>query len=153
MSAPADERELAEKLRRIQALFAGATTEGERAAAAAAKDRVAARLRETQAERVEEFQFKLNNGWSCRLLVALMRRHGVEPYRRRGQRHTTVMAKTTQRHSDEIWREFAQLDDVLQQYFDEVAARVIAQAVHADAKEAAEVEPSALVADGKTRAG
>jgi hypothetical protein len=146
-----DERELAEKLRRIQALFAGATTDGERAAAAAAKDRVAARLREVQVERVVEFRYKLTNAWSRRLLVALMRRHGVEPYRRSGQRHTTVMAQITKRRSDEIWSEFMQLDEVLKQYFDEVAARVISQAVHADAKEAAEVEPAALVTDGNER--
>ena len=42
------EDELRHKLRRIEALFAGATTEGERLAAAAAMDRIRRRLREAE---------------------------------------------------------------------------------------------------------
>ena len=153
MNGPMDEKELTEKLRRIQALFAGATTEGERAAAAAAKDRVAARLRDVQAEAVSELCFTMTNTWSRRLLVALMRRHGVEPYRRRGQRHTTVMARLSRRLADELWREFTPLDDVLLKYFDDLAARVIAEAVHAGAQEVSEVEAGALADGQRARTG
>lgn len=139
-AATMDEGALTEKLRRIQALFAGATTDGERVAAAAAKDRVAARLREAQAEVVQETRFKLDNGWSRRLLLALMRRRGVEPYRRPGQRRTTIMARMTKRQCNELWEEFLKLNEVLVQYFDEVAERVIKRAVHADGDDAREVE-------------
>ena len=41
------ESTLKEKLRKIEALFAGAATPGERAAAGAAADRIRARLRES----------------------------------------------------------------------------------------------------------
>ena len=40
-----DERKLIEKLRRIEALYAGAATSGERVAAANARDRIRERLR------------------------------------------------------------------------------------------------------------
>ena len=43
-----DEQRLIEKLQRIEALFAGAATPGEREAAAAARERIRARLRDQQ---------------------------------------------------------------------------------------------------------
>ena len=45
-----DEQRLIEKLQRIEALFAGAATPGERDAAAQARDRIRARLTEQQAK-------------------------------------------------------------------------------------------------------
>ncbi len=139
-----NEAELAEKLKRIQALFTGATTEGERAAAAAAKERVEGRLEELRAEAPEEFSFSLTNPWSRRLLVALLRRHGIEPFRRPGQRRTTVRARASKRRVDQIWQEFVRLDETLVEYLDEVASRVICDAVHADQREAAVVQAPAL---------
>ena len=59
------ERELREKLRKIAALFEGASTAGEREAAAAASKRVLAAL--NAAEKVEpsiEMQFSLSDRWS-----------------------------------------------------------------------------------------
>ena len=57
-----DEAKLREKLSRIEALFAGATTEGERMAAAEARRRIQARLEtaEQQAPPVE-YRFTLGN--------------------------------------------------------------------------------------------
>lgn len=136
------EQELAERLERIQALFAGATTEGERAAAAAARERVEERLKALRQCALVETRFTLNNPWSRRLLVALLRKHGYQPYRRRGQRYTTVMARVPDGFVNEaLWPEFLRLDETLQQYFEEVATRVIAKAIHADQADAA-VEPA-----------
>jgi hypothetical protein len=51
------------------------------------------RLREQQqTEPPIEFAFKLRDRWSHRLLVALLRRYQIRPYRYRGQRYTTIMA-------------------------------------------------------------
>lgn len=137
-----NEQELAERLERIQALFAGATTEGERAAAAAAKERVEERLAALRQCALKEYRFSLNNPWSRRLLMALLRKHGYQPFRRPGQRRTTVMARVPQAFLDEVlWPEFCRLDETLQQYFEEVASRVIAKAIHADQADAA-VEPA-----------
>jgi hypothetical protein len=78
-----DEAKLREKLTRIEALFAGATTEGERVAAGEARRRIRERLE--SAERVEppvEFRFTLTDTWSRKLFLALLRRYDLKPYRK-----------------------------------------------------------------------
>jgi hypothetical protein len=140
-----DESELAERLRKIQSLFAGATTEGERTAAGAAQERVAARLEAFRQEAAEEFQFSLGNPWSRRLLIALLRRHQIRPYRHHRQRHTTIMARMSKRFCDEVlWPEFSRLDETLKGYLEEVATRVISQVVHANQADADVVAGTAL---------
>ena len=142
-----DEAALISKLAKIEALFAGATTEGERAAAASARDRIVARLREVEkADPPVEYKFTLADAWSHRLILALLRRYGLEPYRRRGQRRTTVMARVAKSFVDEtLWPEFQQLSATLQTYLDEVTTRVVAQVVHGDTSDASEVaEPKQL---------
>jgi len=63
---------LQDKLRKIEALYAGAGTPGERDAAEAALERLRARLAEQQAsEPPVEIQFSLGDQWSRRLFLAL----------------------------------------------------------------------------------
>ena len=63
------EQELRQKLRKIAALFEGATTLGEQDAAAAAIERVRAALRSAeQKEKSVETDFRLPDRWSRRLL-------------------------------------------------------------------------------------
>jgi hypothetical protein len=72
------EQELREKLRKISALFDGATPLGERDAAVAAIGRVQRAL--AAAAPVEpsvEMHFKFPNHWHRRLFIALCRRHGM----------------------------------------------------------------------------
>jgi len=67
-----EEAVLREKLRKIEALFAGAGTIGERTAAEAARERVHARLAELQGrDKPIEMQFSLPDQWSRRLFLAL----------------------------------------------------------------------------------
>jgi hypothetical protein len=144
-----DEAKLREKLSRIEALFAGATTEGERVAAAEARRRIQARLENAErAEPAVEYRFTLGNPWARKVFVALLRRYDLRPYRYRGQRRTTVMVKVPQRFVDEtLWPEFQQIDAALQAYLDEVTDRIIAETIHRDSSEAAEVaEPPKLAA-------
>jgi hypothetical protein len=76
------ELQLREKLRKIEALFAGAGTAGERLAAEAALERVRARLSELgRQDPPIETQFSMPDQWSRHLFVALCRRYGVRPYR------------------------------------------------------------------------
>ena len=83
---------LIEKLHRIEALFAGAATSGERTAAANALELMRARLHLLQKQDPPlEFKFTLTDMWSRRLFVALLRRYGIEPFRYPKQWHTTVM--------------------------------------------------------------
>ena len=129
-----DEQRLIEKLQRIEALFAGAATPGEREAAAHARERIRARLHEHQAaDPPIEFSFKLGDPWSCQLFVALLRRYQIRPYRYPRQRYTTVMARVPTRFVNEIlWPEFRELDKTLDQYLGDVTRRVIVQGIEAD---------------------
>ena len=126
-----EEQQLIAKLRKIEALFVRAGTEGERRAAENASNRIWARL--TALEEIEpavEFRFSLTDAWSRSLFVAVLRRHGLRPYRYHGQRRTTVMVKVAKSYVDAtLWPEFLQLQTVLHEHFEAVTKRVIAQAI------------------------
>ena len=134
------EEELREKLRKISALFAGATTTGERDAAAAAIGRVQKALTAAApAEKSVETQFKFPDHWHRRLFMALCRRHGLDPYRYRGQRHTTVVVRTPESFINNIlWPEFLQIKDALNEYLNEATERIIREEVYSNSAEAAE---------------
>lgn len=133
-----DEAQLREKLRKIEALFAGAGTAGERMAAEAALERLRARLAETQKrDKPIEMQFSLGDQWSRRLFIALCRRYGLRPYRLPRQRLTTVMLRVPKGFVDQVlWPEFQELNAALVHYLDEITIRVIKAAIHDDASEA-----------------
>ncbi len=144
------EAELVERLERILRLHAGATTPGEREAARAAAARVEERLRELRTEVATEHRFAVDNPWSRRLLVALLRKHGFPPYRHRGQRRTTVMARMPARYCTEVlWPEFVALDSTLVEYLEQVASRVIGEALKQESTEAPVVEQLATGGTGR----
>jgi hypothetical protein len=97
-----NEANLIEKLRLIEALFAGAKTEGEKDAADRARQRILERLKTVErADPPVEYRFGMNDMWQRRVFTALLRRYGIKPYRYSGQRHTTVMARVPKRFVDE----------------------------------------------------
>ncbi|MFN7920521.1 MAG: hypothetical protein U0Q16_10520 [Bryobacteraceae bacterium] len=131
------EHELREKLRRIEALYAGATTEGERSAAKAALDRIRKRLNETErVERPVEFKFTFGDPWVRRLFIALCRRYGLEPYREARQRRTTVMVRAPRSFvHDTLWPEFQDIEVALRNYLNQVTERIIREEVFGDVDE------------------
>jgi hypothetical protein len=137
--------QLRDKLRKIEALFAGAGTAGERGAAEAARERVRAKLVELEGrEPATEIQFSLPDQWSRHLFIALCRRYGLKPYRYPRQRRTTIVLRAPRRFIDEVlWREFSELNTDLQAYLNEVTLKVIREEVYADTSDAPEV-PEAL---------
>lgn len=134
------EQELREKLRRIEALYEGATTPGERSAAAAALERIRKRLGETQKqERLIEYKFTFSDEWSRRLFASLCRRYGLDPYRYKGQRHTTVMVRAPQSFVERtLWPQYDALHRELDRYLMEVTDRIIREEVFGDAGDARE---------------
>ena len=140
-----DEKTLIEKLRRIESLYAGATTTGERIAAANARERIRERLRVQQSHNeAVEYKFSLADMWSRKLFLALLRRYDLKPYRRHGQRYTTVMVRVPKSFVDEtLWPEFQELSQTLQTYLDEVTDRVITDEIFGDSSEA-EIKPVPL---------
>lgn len=142
-----DERTLIEKLLRIEALHAGATTPGERDAAANAMGRIRERLESLKAEDpAVEYRLSMPDPWKRQLLLALLRRYGLRPYRRPGQRYSSVMVMVPARFMDEtLWPEFLALSETLGAYLSDVTTRVIAETIHRDASEAQEVpEPKGI---------
>ena len=133
-----DERKLVEKLLLIENLFARAGTEGEREAAGKALERIKQRLEENQeSDPPVEYKFTMRDMWSRRLLVALLRRYGIRPYRYSGQRYTTVMAQVPVGFVDQtLWPEFQQCDELLRTFLEETTERVIQNAIFSDSSEA-----------------
>ncbi len=134
------EQELRQKLRKIAALFEGATTAGERDAAAAALNRVRAAL--SAAEKTEqtiEISFRLPDRWSRRLFLALCRRYGLRPYRYPRQRHSTVVLRVPKSFINEtLWPEYLEISRALDDYLNEATERIIREEVFGDAEEAEE---------------
>jgi len=137
-----DEAGLIDKLRLIEAVFAGAATEGEKVAAERARKRILERLKLWEQEDPPvEYQFSMVDMWSRKVFVALLRRYGIRPYRYRRQRYTTVMARVSKGFVDEtLWPEFQKISEALQIYLSEVTDRAVHQVIHQDSSEAEVVE-------------
>jgi hypothetical protein len=134
-----------ERLRAIEALFAGATTEGERDAADRARERITARIREFDNERPIEWQFSLEP-WEYRLVVALARRYGLKPYRYRRQRYSTLIVRAPERFLKETFLpEYDAMVKTLREHLTEVTERVVAAVLSSDRSEpTVEEEPRQL---------
>ena len=120
------------------ALFAGATTPGEKDAADRARQRILERL--AQSKKVQpavEYHFSMKDMWSRKVFVALLRRYDITPYRYKRQRHTTVMARVPSTFVDEtLWPEFQEFSDILQRYLSDVTERVVSEVLHEDSSDA-----------------
>ena len=135
-----NEKLLREKLRKITALFEGAATAGERQAAAAAIERIRQVLNAaSQTQPLPETKFSMADQWQRRLLSALCRRYGLEPYRYKGQRYTTVIVRAPRSFVDNtLWPEYVALEKALFAYLSEATERIIREEVFGDADEAPE---------------
>lgn len=142
-----DEARLSDKLRLIEALFSGATTEGEKVAAERARDRILERLKLWEKDDPPvEYRFSMADMWSRKVFLALLRRYGIRPYRYSGQRYTTVMAKVSKRFVDEtLWPEFQEISETLRTYLSDVTDRVVRQVIHQDSSEAEVIERPTLL--------
>ena len=121
------EQELREKLRKIAALFEGATTPGEQEAAAAAIARIHAALRTSEDQQpTVEMNFRLPDLWSRRLFVALCRRYGLKPYRYPRQRLSTVVVRAPETFiHPTLWPEYLEIKTALDEYLNEATERII----------------------------
>jgi hypothetical protein len=138
---------LVEKLRKIEALHAGTTVDGEREAARRAAERIRARLSELRGrEKDEHLVYRLPDPWKRRMFIALCRRYGLTPFREPGQRATTVNVRapiTFQNRT--LWPEYLALSKELHAHLEELTDRVIREAIHVDVSEAEETAtPKAL---------
>ena len=138
---------LREKLRKIEALFAGAGTAGEKAAAGAAAERIRERLGKTaRKEQSVELKFSIPDLWSRQLFIALCRRYGLRPFRHRRMHRQTIMIKAPQSFIEQVlWPEFQELNAALIAYLSEITEKVIREEVHRETGEADEVDEPARI--------
>lgn len=121
------------KLEKLEALFARGATEGERAAAGAALDRLTSKLNDATREGTTELQYSMPDVWAVRIFVALCRKHGVKPYRYPRQRRTTVMVRVQPKaFESSVMAEFETLHRELVAYFQETVDHLIADAMKSD---------------------
>ena len=137
---------LREKLRKIEALHAGAGTPGERDAAKAAAERIRARIAElAKTEPPVEVRFSVPDPWSRQLFIALARRYGLKPYRLARMRRQSVLIKGPRSFLETVlWPEFRELNAALVEYLSVVTERVIREEVFGDVTDAEEVSAKGL---------
>jgi hypothetical protein len=145
------EQVLREKLRKIEALFSGGATPGEKAAAGAAAERIRARLRKTAStEALEEIRFSVPDVWARQLFIALCRRYGIEPFRYRRMHRQSVIVRAPRSFAEQVlWPEFRELSAALSAYLAEITDRLIREEVHGETSDAEErEEPRRLGSSG-----
>lgn len=142
-----DEAALRDTLRKIEALFAGAATAGEKAAAGAAAERIRARLREAEKrESAIEMRFSLPDPWARQMFIALCRRYGLRPYRFPRMQRQSVLVRAPETFIDTVlWPEFQEINAALTEYLSEVTERVIRETVYKDTGDADETPEPAKI--------
>ena len=142
------EDRLREKLRKIEALYAGAATVGEKSAAGAAAERLRRQFQtSSKAEPSLEFKFSVSDPWCRRLLVALCRRYGVKPYRYHRMKAQTVIVRAPNSFVRlTLWPEYEELRQALAAHLDEITDRIIREEVYETTGDAEEIaEPRQLL--------
>jgi hypothetical protein len=141
------EQTLRDKLRKIEALFAGAATDGEKAAAGAAAERIRERLGRTSGrEKPEEMRFAIPDAWSRQLFIALCRRYGLRPFRHRRMHRQTIVIEAPKSFVEQVlWPEFQELNAALVAYLSEITEKVIREEVHRETGEADEIDEPARI--------
>jgi hypothetical protein len=139
---------LLEKLRKIEALHAGTTIDGEREAARRAAERIRARLAELRGREQEVvLQYSLPDPWKRKLFVALCRRYHLRPFREPGRRYSTVLVRAPKTFQERtLWPEFLALSAELDAHLQELTDRVIREAIDEDVSEPRDVEPPKALA-------
>lgn len=141
------EERLREKLRKIEALYAGAATAGEKFAAGAAAERIRRQFETaSRKEPVEEFKFSISDPWSRQLFIALCRRYGIKPFRYTRMHRQTVMVRAPASFVQlTLWPEFEELSRALTAHLDEITRKIIRDEVHEATQDAEEIsEPRQL---------
>ena len=133
---------LRDKLRKIEALFAGAGTPGEKAAAGAAAERIRRRLDQVAGkEKSVEMKFSITDVWSRQLFIALCRRYGLRPYRHSRMHRQSIMLKGPKSFMEQVlWPEFQELNSALVAYLSEITEKVIREELHRETGDAEEVD-------------
>lgn len=110
-----------DKLAKIEALIAKASSQGEFQAAVLAKNRVLSSLVERQAQVDIEYKITMDSPWKKRLFVALCNKRGLETYRYYRQKYTTTNVKVSQIIMEkELWPEYIRFAKILEELVEDI---------------------------------
>ncbi len=133
-----DLNKLAERLKKIEALIAGTDYVGEKEAAESAKERLVERYGELGFDKdknATEYRLYTPDSWHKKLLLALCRKRGLEPYRYHRQKYTTVMVKVNEEYLNEVlWKEYLHYSAELEALIGEITDDMINN-IHQPAEE------------------
>lgn len=126
-----ESHQLAEKLSKIEALYLGATTSGERDAAERAMKHVESRLIDLKSNQSKEWRLSTSSPYEKKLLKALLRRYGHSPFRYKGQKYSTVMVEATDVFINEVlWPQYVEMSKVLDEHLKEVTNQIIENSIY-----------------------
>lgn len=116
--------DLADKIRKIEALITSASSDGERRAAELAKQR----LEERRASELVEYRVRTDGRWKKKLFMALCQKYGFSTYRYAGQKRTTSMVRVSKPFMDQIlWPEYNKYAVVFDELTFEILEGLIAK--------------------------
>lgn len=116
--------DIADKIRKIEALIAGAKSNGERQAAEFAKQR----LQEKIIAQPVEYTVRLHSRWEKKLFVAVCKKHGFQTYRYARQKYTTAMIRIAEPFMNSVlWPEYKKYADILHKLTEEISNDLIAK--------------------------
>lgn len=116
--------DIADKIRKIEAIIAGTKSDGERQAAEFAKQR----LQEKLAAQPIEYSIRLESPWKRKLFMAICRKHGFRTYRYMRQKRTTTMVRVGKSFMDSVlWPEFHQYASILDKLTEEILNDLISK--------------------------
>lgn len=124
--------DLTKKIEKIEALIAQGKTKGERQAAMFAKKRL---LKKTELKTIE-FAIRVDSHWKKKLFVAICRKHNLQTYRYRKQKHTTTMVQVNKLFMDEeLWPEFKKYAKMFEELAKEIMEDLIGKIHSCDDEE------------------
>lgn len=116
--------DIADKIRKIEALIAGAKSDGERQAAEFAKQR----LQEKITAQPTEYTVRLHSRWEKKLFVAICSKHGLRTYRYMRQKYTTAMVRVATPFMDLVlWPEYKKYASILHRLSEEISTDLISK--------------------------
>ena len=126
--------DLQEKIKKVEALIASSKSDGERQAAALAKNRLLERHNMEIVAKPIEYTVPLGNLWKKKLFVALCNKYQIRTYRYKRQKYTTTMLRANPTVVKNIlWPEFNKYSAMLEELVEDIINDLISK-IH-DVKE------------------
>jgi hypothetical protein len=121
--------DLVEKIKKVEALLKGTTSEGERQAAEFALQRLSAK----QALDPREYTVSHASYWQRKLFLAICLKYNIFPYRISRQRNTTSRVRVSEAFMNQVlWPEFTKFSDILEKLTSDIVEDLVNEVYRTD---------------------